>query len=121
MILRKLSSQGPGFGKRLRIAGTKAISRKGRARPTPRPAKITKAATGGNTIVAPRAAAMNGPVQGVATKAASAPVQKDPAVPSFLVSLLPKLRLGSSNRPARLRPMAVTSASRTKMIRGSCN
>src|SRR5690554_8074607 len=75
IALRKLSSHGPGLGRRLRIAGMKAINRKGKARPTPKPAKMTSAATGGSTMVAPKAAAMNGPVQGVATKAASAPVQ----------------------------------------------
>ena len=74
----KVSIQRPGFGSRRRRAGTKPSSRNGRARPSPSPAKTASAPIAGRTRAAPNAAPMNGPVQGVATKAASAPVKKAP-------------------------------------------
>src|SRR3546814_3172524 len=79
--LRNVAIHGPGLGSRFRSAGTKPIARKGRARPSPRPPKIGKAAHAGSTNVAPNAAPSSGPLHGVATKAASAPVQKPPAAP----------------------------------------
>src|SRR3546814_14051443 len=61
---------------------------------------------------------MKGPVQGVAMKAASTPVQKEPAEPGFSARLLPALTLLNSKSPARLKAMAVTSTSSNKMMRG---
>src|SRR3546814_12896946 len=67
------------------------------------------------------AAPMKGPVQGVAMKAASTPVQKEPAEPGFSARLLPALTLLNSKSPARLKAMAVTSTSSHHMMRGSRN
>src|SRR3546814_983963 len=65
------------------------MRRNGRARPRPNPAKITSARGTGRIRAAPMAAPMKGPVQGVAMKAASTPVQKEPAEPGFSARLLP--------------------------------
>ena len=69
---------GPGLGIRRRSAGIQAIARKGRAMPSPSAPNSSSAGTGGNSSAAPIAAAMNGPVHGVAAKAASRPVAKAP-------------------------------------------
>lgn len=60
---------------------------------------------------------MNGPLHGVATKAASAPVAIDPAAPPWLA----KAGTGTSNRPARFSVIAKVSAISSTTMRGSCN
>ena len=69
-----LTIQGPGLGSRLRSAGMKATAgteAQGRGR-APR---NEHRSAGGSRSAVPSAAPRNGPAQGVATKAASAPVQ----------------------------------------------
>ena len=113
---RRASAAGAAAPARSRAAGTAARAR-ARARRT-----SAAPAGGGSTSAAPSAAPMNGPVQGVATKAASAPVQKAPRVPPLAGQRVAAAdRRGSSNRPARLSAIAVTSSSSSRMTRGSCS
>src|SRR5258708_25109400 len=72
-----VSIQAPGFGSTRRVHGANDSSRYGSDRPTPKPAKITRATTGDCVSAAPTAAAMNGAVQGVATNVVSTPVKND--------------------------------------------
>lgn len=58
---------------------------------------------------------MNGPEQGVATNAASAPVANDPIAPERPA----KAGVGSSNSPARLNAIPATSSSNMPITRGS--
>ena len=117
----KRAIQGPGFGNRRRSAGTKPKSRKGKARPSPSPANTARAAKGGSTKAAPNAKPKKGPVQGVATKAAKAPVKKAPRAPPLRVAASPAAKAGKANKPARLKAMAVTSKSSRRMTFGSCS
>ena len=75
----------PGLGSLLRSAGTKPSSRNGSARPSPSVANRTSACHHGNSSAAPSAAAMKGPVHGVATNAASNPVENALARPPLRV------------------------------------
>ncbi|MNR09974.1 hypothetical protein D3C85_1262000 [compost metagenome] len=89
--------------------------------PSPSPANTSMPASGGRTSAVPSAAAMKGPVQGVATKAASTPVQKAPRAPPLLVSSAPALMVPSSNNPARLKAMMQVSSNSSSIMRGSCS
>ena len=60
---------------------------------------------------------MNGPVQGVATKAASSPVANAPV---FSPPMLTEIE-GSSNRPAKFAVIAAASTSSATTTPGSCN
>ena len=75
MIRRKVFIHVPGFGSKRRSGGTKPSSRNGRAKPSPRTPNSTIPCHHGSSSAAPSAAAMNGPVHGVATTAASSPVE----------------------------------------------
>ncbi len=114
---RKVFIHGPGLGRRLRKAGTKPSSRNGRASPSPSIANSSMAGSGGSNSAAPRAAAMNGPVHGVATKAAKRPVANDDPPPPFPASDSE----GTSNRPAKLAVIATASTSSATTTPGSCN
>jgi len=61
---------------------------------------------------------MNGPVQGVAMNAASAPVRNAPPVPRAAMRLTTP-GADISNSPAKLSAMPVTSSNRIRMTRGS--
>ncbi len=108
-----LAIHGPGLGSRERNAGTKATRRKGIANPNPRAAKTMIEPASGSSKAVPSATPRNGPAQGVATKAASAPVPKLPA------GRAPPASTGSSNTRSRLSVIAVTSSSSRRMVRGS--
>ena len=114
---------GPGLGSRLRNAGTKPITRNGSASPKPSPANTASACAVGSTSAAPSAPAMNGPVHGVATNAASAPVAKLPSAPPLRMVSSPRLPVETliSKTPARLSAIAVTSNNRPVITRGSCS
>ena len=68
----------PGLGRRCRNAGMKPIARNGIASPSPSAANTSNEPWGGSSSAVPSAAPRNGPAQGVATNAASAPVAKPP-------------------------------------------
>ena len=97
------------------------MPRKGNASPKPRPAKRSSACSTGNSNAAPIAAAMNGPVHGVATTAANTPVQNEPPMPPCRVRAPPAPMLPISNSPARLAVTATISNSSSITIAGSCN
>ena len=71
---------------------------------------------------APIAAAMNGPVHGVATNAASSPVANAPHI-SFLGREPPLAKPGmeSSNAPSRLAVIATVSNASAATTPGSCS
>jgi hypothetical protein len=117
----KRSIHGPASAAADAGAGTKPSSRKGMARPSPSPANTASAAQVGRTRAAPRAKPRNGPVQGVATNAASAPVKKAPRTPPLRARPSPPVIAVSWNRPARFRAIAVTSSNRSRITRGSCS
>ena len=109
------SIQRPGFGNHRRSAGINASARKGSPRPKPSAANTATEPAGGKSSAVPSAAPRNGPAQGVATKAASAPVPKLPAGCASPPST------GSSNRPSRLAVIATASRSSSMIVRGSCS
>ena len=111
----------PGLGMIRRNAGTNPNPKNGNARPRPRPPKMASAAAVGRTSAAPSAAAMNGPVHGVATKAARTPVQKAPTLPPFPARESPPPKLRRWKRPTRFKVIAVANRTRKSMTRGSCN
>ena len=117
---RKRSIHAPGLGSMRRSAGTKPMSRNGKASPSPRAANNNSASGAGSSNAAPSAAAMKGPVQGVAATAASSPVAKAPRTPERPCPL-PVSMLGSSKIPAKLSVMTVASTSSAMTTEGSCN
>ena len=118
---RNRTIHAPGLGMRLRNAGMNAIAKKGKARPKPSPANIRIAKPVGNNKAAPIAAAMKGPVQGVATTAASTPVQNEPAIPPLRVSFSPAPMPPISKRPARLAVTDSIKNASNRTTAGSCN
>ena len=116
---RSVSIHAPGFGSRWRSAGTKPSSRNGSASPSPSPANTASAAGQGSTSAAPSAAPMNGPVHGVATNAASAPVANAPPAPP---ALLTKRGAGELEQPGKVeRDRRPSAAAAARSTRGSCN
>ena len=81
LISAAIACEMPGPGSILRSAGTYPSSRNGSASPNPSVANRTSPCHHGSSSAAPMAAAMNGPVHGVATKAASSPVENALARP----------------------------------------
>lgn len=66
----------PGGGKNDNTFGKMAHNRKGKASPRPKNWNVSSAVSGGCEKAKPIAVAMNGAVQGVATKTANVPVKK---------------------------------------------
>ena len=81
MSCLKVSIHAPGRGNSLAAAGTKPISKKGRAMPRPSAANTASATMAGWVMAKPIAGPMNGAVQGVATRQASRPVIRAPRRP----------------------------------------
>ena len=119
--LRKVSIHAPGLGSQRRSVGMNPMARKGSASPMPSPANSSSAAGTGSSRAAPNAAAMKGPVQGVATNAASAPVQKLPLAPPDRVKRSPTARPGTVNMPSRLATIPTVSRNSATTTAGSCN
>ena len=106
----------PGLGQsRPQAPARSATTRNGSASPKPSAANTSTDPAAGSSSAVPSAAPRNGPAQGVATKAASAPVPKLPAGRALPPST------GSSNRPSRLAVIATASSSRSMIVRGSCS
>ena len=117
IALRKVSIHAPGFGKRLRSAGTQPSKRNGKARPKPSIANNSSAGIGGKSKAAPKAAAINGPEHGVATKAASKPVLNALACSPLRVTDTD----GNSKLPAKFKVITVARINKATTTPGDCN
>src|SRR3546814_1143051 len=80
-----------------------------------------RAAGAGRTRAAPIARPINGPLQGVAMKAVSAPVQNAPPAPSRIINPPPIEIEGNSNMPTRLKVMIAIRAVSERITYGFCN
>ena len=118
IALRNQPIHAPGRGSIARSGDTKAMARNGSAMPRPSAANSASAAPMGSSSAAPIAPAMNGPVQGVATKAASSPVAKA----LFLAPpACAKPGTLNSKSPARLAVITTHSANSATTTPGSCS
>src|SRR3546814_15745916 len=79
-----------------------------------------RAAGAGRTRAAPIARPINGPLQGVAMKAVSAPVQNAPPAPSRIINPPPIEIEGNSNMPTRLKVMIAIRAVSERITYGFC-
>src|SRR3546814_4093576 len=77
-----------------------------------------RAAGAGRTRAAPIARPINGPLQGVAMKAVSAPVQNAPPAPSRIINPPPIEIEGNSNMPTRLKVMIAIRAVSARITYG---